>query len=263
MQGLLETLDVAYVGAGVTRLGGVPGQGALQAADVGRRRAAGATTSACAQERWRRARARGARGDRRAGAAGVRQARAPGLLGRDRQGRARPTRDRASALEQALRPRRARDRRGDGARASRSSAACSARCAPNARRRAAAFASEPGEIVFARRWYDFDAKYSPGGMELTDPGRDLSRPRARAGASSSRSRRSRHAGCEGLARVDFFVDGEQVLVNELNTMPGFTPTSVYAKLIAASGVAYARAGRPPLPRSALERARRSSAPTSH
>ena len=47
------------------------------------------------------------------------------------------------------------------------------------------------------------------------------------------------AGCEGLARVDFFVDGERVLVNELNTMPGFTPTSVYAKLLAASGVAYA------------------------
>jgi D-alanine-D-alanine ligase len=46
--------------------------------------------------------------------------------------------------------------------------------------------------------------------------------------------------CEGLARVDFFVresDGEVVL-NELNTMPGFTATSVYAKLFAASGIAY-------------------------
>src|ERR1700704_7020629 len=47
------------------------------------------------------------------------------------------------------------------------------------------------------------------------------------------------AGCDGLARVDFFVDGEQVLLNELNTMPGFTPTSVYAKLMDASGIAYA------------------------
>ena len=46
------------------------------------------------------------------------------------------------------------------------------------------------------------------------------------------------AGCEGLARVDFFVDGEQVLVNELNTMPGFTPTSVYAKLVEAAGIPY-------------------------
>ena len=38
--------------------------------------------------------------------------------------------------------------------------------------------------------------------------------------------------------MDFFVDGEKVLVNELNTMPGFTPTSVYAKLMGASGIAY-------------------------
>jgi D-alanine-D-alanine ligase len=46
-------------------------------------------------------------------------------------------------------------------------------------------------------------------------------------------------GCAGLARADFFVEGEQVLLNELNTMPGFTPTSVYAKLWAAGGVPYA------------------------
>ena len=46
--------------------------------------------------------------------------------------------------------------------------------------------------------------------------------------------------CEGMARVDFFVrpDGE-VVVNELNTIPGFTATSVYAKLFDASGVPYA------------------------
>ncbi|MGZ4326276.1 MAG: D-alanine--D-alanine ligase A, partial [Solirubrobacteraceae bacterium] len=46
------------------------------------------------------------------------------------------------------------------------------------------------------------------------------------------------SGCRGLARVDFFVNGEQVLVNELNTMPGFTSTSVYAALFDASGVSY-------------------------
>jgi D-alanine-D-alanine ligase len=47
------------------------------------------------------------------------------------------------------------------------------------------------------------------------------------------------ADCEGMARVDFFVreDGE-VLVNELNTIPGFTATSVYAKLFEASGISY-------------------------
>jgi D-alanine-D-alanine ligase len=48
----------------------------------------------------------------------------------------------------------------------------------------------------------------------------------------------RIAGCSGLARVDFFVDGENVLLNELNTMPGQTATSVYAKLWAASGLPY-------------------------
>src|SRR5438874_7924945 len=45
--------------------------------------------------------------------------------------------------------------------------------------------------------------------------------------------------CEGMARVDFFVrDDGEVLVNELNTIPGFTATSVYAKLFEASGVPY-------------------------
>ena len=46
-------------------------------------------------------------------------------------------------------------------------------------------------------------------------------------------------GCSGLARVDFFVEGEHVLLNELNTMPGFTATSVFASLFEASGVPYA------------------------
>jgi D-alanine-D-alanine ligase len=48
----------------------------------------------------------------------------------------------------------------------------------------------------------------------------------------------RLAGCSGLARADFFVDGDTVLLNELNTMPGFTPTSVYAKLWESSGLPY-------------------------
>jgi D-alanine-D-alanine ligase len=100
----------------------------------------------------------------------------------------------------------------------------------------APLASEPGEIVFPGDWYDYRAKYEPGGMELRIP----------AGIAHSARERVREvalttfevSGCEGLARVDFFVEGERVLVNELNTMPGFTPTSVYAKLLAASGVPY-------------------------
>ena len=92
------------------------------------------------------------------------------------------------------------------------------------------------EIVFDGDFYDFHAKYEPGGMELLVPARISERAaeRVRELALEAFSR----AGCDGLARVDFFVDGEQVLLNELNTMPGFTPTSVYAKLLDASGVTY-------------------------
>ncbi len=99
-----------------------------------------------------------------------------------------------------------------------------------------AFASEPGEIVLEGDWYDYAAKYAPGGMELKVPPRIT--PRARERVQELAVEAFEHAGCEGLARVDFFVEGERVLVNELNTMPGFTPTSVYAKLMAASGIAY-------------------------
>jgi len=101
---------------------------------------------------------------------------------------------------------------------------------------AAALASEPGEIVFAGDWYDYEAKYSAGGMELVLPARIPA-------AASDRVRELAleaflYTGCEGLARVDFFVEDGLVLVNELNTMPGFTPTSVYARLIESAGIDY-------------------------
>lgn len=100
-----------------------------------------------------------------------------------------------------------------------------------------ALASEPGEIVLAGNgWYDFQAKYAEGGMELVVPARISLAARERVRELALQV--FVHAGCEGLARVDFFVDGEEVRVNELNTMPGFTPTSVYAKLMQASGVGY-------------------------
>ncbi len=100
-------------------------------------------------------------------------------------------------------------------------------------------ASQPGEILLAEGedgWYDYEAKYTPGGMELVVPARisDAARERVRGLAVTA----FRLAGCSGLARADFFVDGEEVLVNELNTMPGFTETSVYAKLWGHSGVRY-------------------------
>jgi D-alanine-D-alanine ligase len=102
-------------------------------------------------------------------------------------------------------------------------------------------ASLPGEIVShgfsGVDWYDFSAKYDEGGMDLVIPPR---LPGETIGRVQELAVRSFVAGeCEGMARVDFFVreDGE-VLLNELNTIPGFTATSVYAELFEASGIPY-------------------------
>jgi D-alanine-D-alanine ligase len=100
-------------------------------------------------------------------------------------------------------------------------------------------ASVPGEIVLTAgsEWYDYEAKYTDGMMDLVAPARldEAVREEVRRLAVDTFLR----VGCAGLARVDFFVeDGERVLVNELNTMPGFTRTSVFPKLWAASGLAF-------------------------
>ncbi|HEX2016892.1 MAG TPA: D-alanine--D-alanine ligase family protein [Solirubrobacteraceae bacterium] len=99
-----------------------------------------------------------------------------------------------------------------------------------------ALASEPGEIRLRADWYDYEAKYTPGAMELVIPAgiSDVARDRVKELALTA----FELTGGSGLARADFFVDGERVLLNELNTMPGFTPTSVYSKLLEASGIAY-------------------------
>ncbi len=99
-------------------------------------------------------------------------------------------------------------------------------------------ASVVGEIVAHADWYDYEAKYADGGMDLIVPAR-------LAAETTERVRQLAvdafvATDCEGMARVDFFVrpDGT-VVVNELNTIPGFTATSVYAKLFAESGIPYA------------------------
>jgi D-alanine-D-alanine ligase len=96
-------------------------------------------------------------------------------------------------------------------------------------------ASTPGEIVVTERdWYDYEAKYTDGGMELVVPARTPFVEEVRRLAVEV----FKIVGCSGMARVDFFVTDDGVLVNELNTIPGFTATSVYAKLWEASGLAY-------------------------
>ena len=98
-------------------------------------------------------------------------------------------------------------------------------------------ASAVGEIVAHAEWYDYSAKYDEGGMDLIVPARVPEDAIERARELSVESFVATE--CEGMARVDLFVrpDGE-VVVNELNTIPGFTATSVYAKLFEASGIPY-------------------------
>jgi D-alanine-D-alanine ligase len=99
-------------------------------------------------------------------------------------------------------------------------------------------ASLPGEIVVTHNeWYDYEAKYDEGEMDLVVPARISDAQLERAQELAVRAFVA--TDCEGMARADLFVraDGE-VLVNELNTIPGFTSTSVYARLFEASGIAY-------------------------
>ncbi len=102
-------------------------------------------------------------------------------------------------------------------------------------------ASLPGEIVAhgfsGVDWYDYSAKYDEGGMDLVIP------PRIPEDKSERVQQLAVEAfvatDCEGMARADCFVrDDGEVLVNELNTIPGFTATSVYAELFEASGIPY-------------------------
>ena len=98
--------------------------------------------------------------------------------------------------------------------------------------------SMPGEIVSEADWYDYEAKYTEGQMTLAVPadiGDETTANLRRLAAEVFTL-----AGCSGLARCDFFVEEDgSILLNEVNTIPGFTQTSVYAKLWEASGLAYA------------------------
>jgi len=99
-------------------------------------------------------------------------------------------------------------------------------------------ASLPGRIdTLEHDWYDYSSKYDEGGMDLVIP---PELPQETIELVQQRAVDAFVAGeCEGMARVDFFVrDDGEVVVNELNTIPGFTATSVYAKLFQASGIDY-------------------------
>jgi D-alanine-D-alanine ligase len=99
-------------------------------------------------------------------------------------------------------------------------------------------ASLPGEIVVTHNeWYDYEAKYDEGEMELVVPARISEEHIAEAQALAVAAFVA--TDCEGMARADLFVRNDgAVLVNELNTIPGFTSTSVYARLFEDSGIRY-------------------------
>jgi D-alanine-D-alanine ligase len=97
-------------------------------------------------------------------------------------------------------------------------------------------ASPLGEILHDSDWYDHEAKYQPGGMRLEVPAEVP--PHVQEHARDLAVRAWKAIGCSGLARVDFFLEGEDLYVSEINTIPGFTATSVWGRLMGADGFDY-------------------------
>lgn len=98
--------------------------------------------------------------------------------------------------------------------------------------------SEPGEITPKDEFYTYDNKYNGDGAELSIPAK-LSKEKI-SEVQDLAERAYRALGCRGMARVDFFIEKPEgkVYINELNTIPGFTKTSMYPKLMEASGISY-------------------------
>jgi D-alanine-D-alanine ligase len=99
-------------------------------------------------------------------------------------------------------------------------------------------ASLPGEVIPVNEFYDYEAKYLKEGSELVIPAK-LSKKQTRE-VQALAVRAFRAIDCAGMARVDFLLDrlSDKLYVNEINTIPGFTPISMYPKMWEASGVPY-------------------------
>lgn len=99
--------------------------------------------------------------------------------------------------------------------------------------------SKAGEIVVhGRQFYDYEAKYLDAGAELKVP-TDLSTEELRE-LQALAVRAFEALGCQGLARTDFFLTDSGFVITEVNTMPGFTPISMYPALWQASGISYSQ-----------------------
>src|SRR5213595_540484 len=97
-------------------------------------------------------------------------------------------------------------------------------------------ASLPGEITYDAEWYDYSTKYVEGQARITVPAPIGPALTARVRETAVAAFRAIDA--SGMARVDFFLEGDRVILNEINTIPGFTSTSAYARLWEASGLSY-------------------------
>src|SRR5262249_26064816 len=97
-------------------------------------------------------------------------------------------------------------------------------------------ASLPGEIVYEGEWYDYATKYTEGQARVVCPAPLAAAVTERVRALALDAFRA--IDCSGMARVAFFLEGARVLVNEINTIPGFTAMSGYATMWEASGLAY-------------------------
>jgi D-alanine-D-alanine ligase len=99
-------------------------------------------------------------------------------------------------------------------------------------------ASVPGEIIPVNEFYDYEAKYVKEGSQIVIPAK-LAPAQARR-VQEFAVRAFQAIDCAGMARVDFLLDRKsaKLWVNEINTIPGFTPISMYPKMWEASGLAY-------------------------
>jgi D-alanine-D-alanine ligase len=99
-------------------------------------------------------------------------------------------------------------------------------------------ASVPGEIIPSREFYDYEAKYLNDDSRLVIPAELSALQTAEVRALAIEAFRA--VDCAGMARVDFLMNGRsgKIYLNEINTIPGFTTISMYAKLWAATGLAY-------------------------
>ncbi len=97
-------------------------------------------------------------------------------------------------------------------------------------------ASIPGQITPAEEFYDYDAKYTLGTSVLDIPAKISEAEMEKLRETAKKAYMA--MGCSGFSRVDFFVTEDDIILNEINTIPGFTPISMYPKLMANMGIGY-------------------------